>query len=255
MTSRIAARCTAIVRRAMIVGAVLLVGLLPVRASEPKVPPAPAPDGIAVAILGPGVDYRVPALRDRLARDGEGDLISWDFADGDIRPFEDALAGRGTPYALAVLNAHAAATLVFVRERLGDPQAFGHMMSFVAKTPARIVMWPDARPTRPDWPILSEAVRRFKDHLFIIPRVKGLRPEAFAPLAASANVVLVDLEPVPATGAPGPIATSLAVAAGMAAERLSGDHLRPVAQIATDIRTQMMAQPGAWKPVIAPKRH
>ena len=140
---------------------VLLAGLAlagaPSRAAEPKVPPAPAPDGVAVAILGPGVDYRAPSLVRRLARDGEGDLISWDFADADNRPFEAPPADAGTRFAQDLAAAAAGATLVIVRERPGDPQAFGHMMSFVAKTPARIVVWPSAAPDRPDWAILLEA--------------------------------------------------------------------------------------------------
>jgi hypothetical protein len=254
MTRRIAARYNAIFRQAVIAGAALFVGLVPVQASEPKVPPATSPDGVAVAILGPGVDYRVPALRDRLARDGEGDLISWDFADGDIRPFEDALPGRGTPYALAVLNANAAATLVFVREKPGDPQSFGHMMSFVAKTPARIVMWPDARPTRPDWPILIEAAKRFRKHLFIIPRDVGAEPGPFAPLGALANIILVDVQRTPSTATATLPATALSAAAGRAAQLLAKGSTRSIPEIAADIRKEMVAKPNAWQPAIVRNR-
>ena len=58
-----------------------------VLASEPKVPPGLDPGGVAIALLGDGVDYTKPELAKRLARDGEGDLIAWDFVDNAIRPY------------------------------------------------------------------------------------------------------------------------------------------------------------------------
>lgn len=231
----------------------LLVAQMPLQAAEPKVPARPAPDGIAVAILGPGVDYREPLIADRLARDGEGDLISWDFADGDNRPFEDAVNGQGTPFARAMLNATATAILVIVREKPGDPQAFGHMMSFVAKTPARIVVWPGAQPARPDWPILIEATKRFRDHLFIIPRDPGGKPASLAPLAATANVVIVDVTQALASGAP-PAAPVLLGAAARAVDKLTADANRPISAIAADIRNEIAGAAGAWTSTITPNR-
>ena len=57
------------------------------QASEPKVPAGLDPGGTAIAILGDGIDYTKPVIAKRLARDGEGDLIAWDFVDNDIRPY------------------------------------------------------------------------------------------------------------------------------------------------------------------------
>lgn len=162
-------------------------------AQEPRVPPGLSPPGaVGVALLGPGVDYRRPELADHFARDGEGVLISWDFTDNDPAPFAEA--GPGTPAALTLSALAPAARLVIVKQRPGDAQAFGHMMTFVARTPTRIVVWLEADPKRPDWPILAEAVRRFGDRLFVLPAGDGGRDldraPAYQSIRGAANVVI-----------------------------------------------------------------
>ncbi|MEM8975998.1 MAG: hypothetical protein AAGD43_28365 [Pseudomonadota bacterium] len=145
-----------------------------VLASEPKVPPGLDPGGVAIALLGDGVDYTKPELAKRLARDGEGDLIAWDFVDNDIRPY--AKAGQSTVDAEYIISASGAVSLVIVKEPAGNnAAAIGHMSTFVVRTPARIVAWPDGRPERVDWPVLFQAAQRFKDRLFIVPG--PVRPE------------------------------------------------------------------------------
>jgi hypothetical protein len=57
-------------------------------AAKPRVPPGVDPGGIAIAIIGGGIDYTRPEIAARLARDGEGEIIGWDFIDDDRRPFE-----------------------------------------------------------------------------------------------------------------------------------------------------------------------
>ncbi len=146
----------------------LLASPLGVQASEPKVPPGLDPGGVAIALLGDGVDYTKPELAKRLARDGEGDLIAWDFVDNDIRPY--AKAGQSTVDAEYLIAASAGVSLVIVKEPAGgNPAAIGHMSTFVVRTPARIVAWPDGRPERVDWPVLFQAAQRFKDRLFVVP--------------------------------------------------------------------------------------
>jgi len=165
--------------------------LSPASASEPLVPPGKGTVGkVTVALLGPGIDYRLPELKGRLARDGEGDLISWDFSDNDNKPFAEGGIGND---AAAILTATPSAGLVIAKEKLSDPQAFGHMMAFVAKTPARIVVWLSADPLRPDWPIMVEAASHFRDRLFLIPNAKRKFDETFKRLRDQPNVVVVDL--------------------------------------------------------------
>ena len=143
--------------------------------------PAPVagtdPGGIAIAVLGSGIDYRHPGLAQRLARDGEGDLIGWDFVTNDNRPYEvppggglvvpgvpgAGLTGAGTAAGLLLANLAPAARLVAVRENPSDPAALGRMMSFVSQTAATLVVWPSADAKRPDLAILPLAADRFAD--------------------------------------------------------------------------------------------
>ncbi|MEM9356841.1 MAG: hypothetical protein AAGB04_11555, partial [Pseudomonadota bacterium] len=129
----------------LFIAAMTMLLLLPpsgVQASEPKVPPGLDPGGVAIALLGDGVDYTKPEIAKRLARDGEGDLIAWDFVDNDIRPY--AKAGQSTLDAEYLITASAGVSLVIVKEPAGNnAAAIGHMSTFVVRTPARIVAWPD----------------------------------------------------------------------------------------------------------------
>ena len=53
-------------------------------ADKPRVPPGVDPGGVAVAIIGSGINYTRSRDRGkRLARDGEGEIIGWDFVDND----------------------------------------------------------------------------------------------------------------------------------------------------------------------------
>ena len=54
---------------------------------KPKLPPGLDPGGVAIAILSTGIDYPSSDIAQRLARDGEGELIGWDLVDRDNRPF------------------------------------------------------------------------------------------------------------------------------------------------------------------------
>ncbi len=133
-------------------------------AKEPTPPAGLDPGGVAVAILGAGVDYTRPTIATRLARDGEGDPVAWDFSDSDIRPF----AARGdTEVIEKLLAAVTTIRLVVVKQAAHDPVAVGRMTSFAVQTPARIIFCPHAM-SRPDWPILKQAAARFRNHLFVI---------------------------------------------------------------------------------------
>ncbi|MEM7193111.1 MAG: hypothetical protein AAF405_09695 [Pseudomonadota bacterium] len=173
----------------------MLIGfsVIAVVAQEPRVPPGlSSPSGVAIALLGPGVDYRVPEVARSLSRDGEGDLIGWDFTDNDIKPFSET--GPGTAAAISLVSLAPQSQLVIIKERPGDPQSLGHMITFVARTPTRIVVWLDADPNRLDWPILAKAVRSFGDRLFVIPGGDGGRDldasSAYNDIRGAANVII-----------------------------------------------------------------
>jgi hypothetical protein len=228
MTSRCAILARGTVRLVCALALLPLIGsMTAASATEPRVPPAPTTAGVAIALLGPGVDYRAPELVGQLARDGEGDLIAWDFLDGDIRPFEVG-GTTGTERAKAIAARAPDARLVIVKEMPGDPQAFGHMMTFVARTPARVIVWPDAAPARPDWAILLEAVKRFPDHLFLLPRPPGgagVKVAGLADLDAAVNVVTCPLADQAA------VMDCLARAAAAATKVMTGTPQRSIAEI------------------------
>ena len=89
-----------------ILAAVLVIALAATGASaqspaKPKVPPGTDPGGTAIALIAHGVDYTDPEIAPRLARDGEGDIIGWDFIAGDNKPYaagaENGVDGTGSP--------------------------------------------------------------------------------------------------------------------------------------------------------------
>ena len=78
------------------------------------------PGGVAIALFGTGIDYTLP-LAQRLARDGEGELIGWDLEDKDRKPVRQEQrrhapewGGDGTPVA-SLLVARRPLRLVPVR--------------------------------------------------------------------------------------------------------------------------------------------
>ena len=154
------------------------------QADEPPIPPGLDPGGIAVALLGTGVDYTQPELAAKLARDGEGDLIAWDFTDNDTRPY--AADGASNTYALALLGASDRIRLIVVKQKPGDPVAIGRMAAFAAQTPARIIYCPDAM-QREDWPVFKQAVALFKDRMFVVVQHGEKQPE----LAVFPNLIVV----------------------------------------------------------------
>lgn len=183
-----------VLRFAAVLLAVASFAATAVIAKEPRVPPGLSrPGGVVIALVGPGVDYRLSEIARSLSRDGEGDLIGWDFTDNDIKPFAETGLGTAAAVTLAGLAPHS--QLVVIKERPGDPQALGHMMAFVSRTPARIVVWLEADPKRADWPILAQAVRGLGDRLFVIPAGGGGRDldtsQAYKGIRGASNLIIV----------------------------------------------------------------
>lgn len=171
--------------------------------SDPRVPAGRDPAGVAVALLGPGIDYRRPQVAERLARDGEGELIGWDFVDGDGTPFEPektctaANCASATPSQAGggrLLLAEARAVrLIVLRVRDGDRGALASAVSFAARSPARIVpvLAGAEGDAGPDWPLLLEASRRFSNLLFIVPAYgQPIRVPGFENVAPG-NLIIV----------------------------------------------------------------
>lgn len=148
------------------------------QARKPRVPPGLDPGGIAVAIATEtGIDYTRPEIATRLARDGEGELIGWDFATDDRLPHEppgNDNSQVGTPLARAVLAEAGAARLVPFRLKRGDVIALGRLVVFSARSPSRIVLLAAAGPDPAEWAAFAEAATHFKSLLIIVPAEPGI---------------------------------------------------------------------------------
>jgi hypothetical protein len=162
-------------------------GAKSIRTDKPPVPPGRDPGGIAVALIGTGIDYTLPQIAPRLARDGEGELIGWDLQDRDRRPFDQSKGtaptewgGDATVLANLILGAPVV-RLVPVRVDPSDAGALAQALAFVAQTPAGVAVVAMGSPSRPHWEPFRQAAQRFKDVLVVVPAAptEPIYPAAF----------------------------------------------------------------------------
>lgn len=140
---------------------------------KPKVPAGRDPGGVAVGLIGAGVDYTLPQIAQRLARDGEGELVGWDVAADDRRPLDTEPPGadqpRGTVPASIILREAGATRLVVVRSKPGDGIAHGKAAVVAARSPARIALVAFASPERGEWEPFRQVAAHFSHMLFLVP--------------------------------------------------------------------------------------
>lgn len=211
--------------------------------SKPRVPAGRDPGGVAIALIGTGIDYTIPAIAQRLARDGEGELIGWDLEDKDRRPFDKSKGGTpaewggdGTLVASLVM-AGRMIRLVPVRADIRDRASLARAIAFIAQTPARIAVLPMWSTVRQDWEPLRQMAERFKEVLIVVPATQGSQAVYPAALGLD-NVLAVEqgTESVDAVGFAGGTrrvsgtGPALAAAAVAAAELLAREPgLDPIA--------------------------
>ena len=201
---------------AALVLAVLAIAATAQIMSKPKVPPGRDPGGVAVAIVDTGVNYLLPEIAERLARDGEGEMIGLDLDDGSLVPFDrlndDASlepAQRGTPLASIVLAEAPKARLVTIRLKARDFSGPGRAAAFAASGPARIVAITGPSSPRPlDLDAFRLAAIQHKDLLFVISAGSGGK----------------DLDAEPSYPASFALDNVLVIAAGDASGRLLADQ-------------------------------
>jgi Subtilase family len=172
---------------------------------EPLNPPVPAhadPGGLAVAIVDTGVNYLLPEINRRLARDGSGMLLGYDFWDLDGRPF-DVHPRRsaffpdhhGTMIASIVLSEAPVARLLPYRYPRPDMSRLGDLVEHAASHGARIVNLSLTSFRREEWAAFEEAAARHPEILFMVAagnddRDIDLRPVYPAALALD-NLITV----------------------------------------------------------------
>lgn len=164
--------------------------------TKPPVPPHRDPGGVAIALFGAGIDYTLPAIAARLARDGEGELIAWDFGGGGRHPFDRTRGaapadegGDATAIASLIL-AEGGARLVPVRIPPGQPMLLAQAIGFISQTPARVVVVPMWSADAAAWQRFREAASHFKAILFIAAAGEGADPAKLYPAAFGLDNIL-----------------------------------------------------------------
>lgn len=154
---------------------IALSGMGPALAADPRLPPGQDPGGQAIAFIAGGIDYASERIVSRVARDGEGEIIGWDFVDNDRFPYvattatpADPEAVDATSAAAALVQAYAHGRMVPVRIASGDPMALARAIGFVTGTPARIVAIGVPLSSPEMRRVVREASQRFRDHLFVV---------------------------------------------------------------------------------------
>ncbi|MDX2159411.1 MAG: hypothetical protein SFW09_23135 [Hyphomicrobiaceae bacterium] len=149
---------------------IAVVAATPVTAKprKPRIPPGADPGGVAVAIVGRGVDYTRPEIASRLARDGEGEAIAWDFVDNDARPLAPA-EGGDTGAASVIVGERSQVRLVIVRVPDGRTEMLAPALEFAARTPARVVLLLPQVSAAIPLAHLADAARRLPGLLLVVP--------------------------------------------------------------------------------------
>lgn len=159
----------------MISAAFGLVAFAQAGTGEPRVPAGKDPGGVAVAIIDSGVNYTLPAIAQRLARNEQGEIVGYDFQDNDRRPFDlvpgqkpDSGGHHGTRVAGIFLREAPAARLIPYRYRAHSFETFGKIVETIADCPARIVIMSLGGYQKRDWEMFHKAALAHPELLFII---------------------------------------------------------------------------------------
>ncbi|HEX6266895.1 MAG TPA: S8 family serine peptidase, partial [Burkholderiales bacterium] len=142
---------------------------------DAPVPAAPDPGGVAVAHVDSGVNYLLPGIAARLARDADGAALGYDWWDMDPRPFDQNPARspffpqrHGTRTASLLLEEAPYARLIPYRYPRADMARMASLVDAAAKAGARIVTVAMGSNARDEWEAYAQAVRRHPQMLFIV---------------------------------------------------------------------------------------
>ncbi len=145
---------------------------------HPLNPPVPAhadPGGLPVALVDTGVNYLLPEINSRLARDPDGLLVGYDFWDLDQRPFDvHPLRSvffpdhHGTATASIVLSEAPMVRLLPYRYPRPDMTRLGALIEHAASHGARLVNLSLASFDRAEWRAFEQAAARHPEILFVV---------------------------------------------------------------------------------------
>lgn len=151
-----------------------------------KVAPGEDPGGTAVAVIAQPFALDDAKLKARLAHDGEGVAIGWDFS-GEVpdviaapnaTPQNKVIPPAGEsdhlPAAIATVLAESDhLRLIPVFMTLNAPETIGKAIAFTARTPARIVVMPHVNSNKEGWVIFQAAALHFDKLLFVVPAIEN----------------------------------------------------------------------------------
>lgn len=142
-------------------------------ALKPPVPPGRDPGGPRVAQADTGVAYGLPLFADRLARDGAGRFLGYDFRDEDERPFDrdgpELFPRRhGTLVASILLREAPEAVLLPYRFPRGAMARMAELVEAAAEAGARVLLLPMGSDDPEDWHAFLVAAERHQEILFVL---------------------------------------------------------------------------------------
>ena len=130
---------------------------------------------LRIAMIDSGVNYLLPDIASRLARDDEGRLIGYDYWDDDARPF-DAHPARspffiqrhGTRTASLLLREAPDVDLVPYRYPRPDMSRMAALVQHAAENNVAIVGMPLGGNKSEEWQVFADAARQHPDILFVV---------------------------------------------------------------------------------------
>jgi len=142
---------------------------------NPGVPPGADFGGVRVGQIDSGVNYRLPEIAARLARDADGQSLGWDYWDDDPRPFDMSPVPNpffplhhGTAVASILLREAPAASLVPYRYPRPHMGRMADLIEAAADAGVTIMAVPMGSRRADDWHGFLQAALRHGDMLFIV---------------------------------------------------------------------------------------
>ncbi|MDJ0608407.1 MAG: S8 family serine peptidase [Kiloniellales bacterium] len=142
---------------------------------NPPVPPGTDPGGVTVAHIDSGVNYLLPEIASRLARDGDGRPLGLDLWEDDGRPFDrDQRRSpffpirHGTPVASLLIEEAPAVRLLPIRFPRHEMARMSEAVRAAAAADARIAALPMGSRLRADWTGFASAAAVHSEVLFIV---------------------------------------------------------------------------------------
>jgi hypothetical protein len=142
---------------------------------DPAVPGARDPGGVRVALVDSGVNYMLPAIASRLARNPSGEMVGYDFWEMDARPFDADTsrspffpARHGTRVASVLIREAPSLSLVPYRYPRPALERMADLVEHAARRGVRVVNMALGSNDREDWQAFVEAARAHAEILFIV---------------------------------------------------------------------------------------